>query len=76
MEENVIQINGGTTIILNVSVKSIIYVKKIIFGILLHAVEKWKCLASFIDNSVIRCDETIEETKTVPLNFNEKKDNL
>ena len=40
MEENVIQINGGTTIILNVSVKSIIYEKKIIFGILLHAVEK------------------------------------
>ena len=35
-----------------------------------------KCLASFIDNSVIRCDETIEETKTVPPNFNEKKDNL
>ena len=40
MEENVIEINGGTTINIDVSVKSIIYVKRIIFGILLHAVAK------------------------------------
>ena len=32
-----------------------------------------KYLASIIDNSVIKCDEIIEETKTVPKNFNEKK---
>ena len=32
-----------------------------------------KYLASIIDNSVIMCDEIIEETKTVPTNFNEKK---
>ena len=40
MEKNVIQINGGITINVDVSVKNVIYVKKIIFGILLHAVEK------------------------------------
>ena len=40
MEENVIQINGGTTINVDVSVKNVMYVKKIIFGILLHAVVK------------------------------------
>ena len=34
--ENVIQINGGIIINANVSVKNIIYVKKIIFGILVH----------------------------------------
>ena len=39
MEENVIQINGGITINVNVSVKNM-YVKNIMFGILLHAVAK------------------------------------
>ena len=39
-EKNIIQINDGTTINDNVSVKNVMYVKKIIFGILLHAVEK------------------------------------
>ena len=41
-EKNAIQINGGTTINVNVSVKNIIYVKKIMFGILLHVVVKMK----------------------------------
>ena len=40
MEENVIQINGGITINVDASVKNIIYVKKIILGILLHIVVK------------------------------------
>ena len=31
-----------------------------------------KYLASIIDDSVIMCDEIIEETKTVKTNFNEK----
>ena len=39
MDENVIQIRGGITINVDVSVKNI-YVKKIIFGILLHVVVK------------------------------------
>ena len=40
MEKNVNQITGGITINVDVSVKNIIYVKKIIFGILLHVIVK------------------------------------
>ena len=40
MIENVIQIKKGTMINIDVSLKNIIYVKKIIFGILLHVVAK------------------------------------
>ena len=40
MEENVIQINGGIMINVDVSVKSIIYVKKVMFRILLHVIVK------------------------------------
>ena len=40
MEENVIQVNGGITINVDASVKNIMYVKNIIFGILLHVVVK------------------------------------
>ena len=40
MEENVIQIKKGIMINENASVKSIIYVKKIILGILLHVFMK------------------------------------
>ena len=38
IEENVIQIKTGITINVDVSVKNIIYVKMITFGILLHVV--------------------------------------
>ena len=40
MEENVIQIKSETTIKVDVNVKNNIYVKKIIFGILLYVVVK------------------------------------
>ena len=40
MEENAIQIISGVTINVDVGVKNIIPVKKIIFGILLHLVAK------------------------------------
>ena len=40
MEENAIQIKIGTRINVDVSVKNIIYVKKVIFEILLHLVMK------------------------------------
>ena len=40
MEENEIQIKNGIMINLDVSVKNIIYVKKTVFGILLHVVAK------------------------------------
>ena len=40
MEENVIQISGGIMIIVNVNVKTVMYVKKIMFGILLNVIVK------------------------------------
>ena len=40
MEKNVIQINGGIMVNGNVSVKNVMYVEKIIFGMLLHVVVK------------------------------------
>ena len=40
MEENVIQINGGITIDVDVNVKNVIYVKKIMVGIQLHVIVK------------------------------------
>ena len=38
MEKNEIQIDGEITINVNVIVKNVMYVRKIIFGILLHVV--------------------------------------
>ena len=40
MKVNVIQINGGIMINADVSVKNVMYVKKIMFGILLHVIAK------------------------------------
>ena len=40
MEQNVSQVNGGITINVDVSVKNIIYVKMIMFRILLHVIVK------------------------------------
>ena len=42
INKDVIQINGGITINVDVSVKNIIYIKKIIFGILVHVFLKMK----------------------------------
>ena len=42
MQENVTQINGGIMINVDVSVKNVMYVKKIMFGILLHVIVKMK----------------------------------
>ena len=57
-KQSVIQINGGITINVDVSVENAMYVKKIIFGILLN--ENGKRLESIINYSVITCDEIIE----------------
>ena len=78
MEKNVIQINGGITINVDVCGKNNICVKKIIFRILLYleySSENGKYLTSIIDDSVIMCYEIIDahaeaksyddETKTI-----------
>ena len=40
IEKNVIQINGGITINVGVSVKNVMHMKNVIFGILLRVVAK------------------------------------
>ena len=81
MEENIIQINGWIMIYVNVSVKTSCMWKKIMLGILLHATENGKYLASVIDDLVIACHEVIEsciEDLKAKLHkekiFNEKKE--
>ena len=46
MEQTVIQINGRITNV-NVSVKNVIYVKKIMFGILPHLIVKWEIFGKY-----------------------------
>ena len=47
MEENMIQINGGIMINVDVNVKNVMYVKKIMFGILLQVIVKWKIFSKY-----------------------------
>ena len=47
--------------------------KNVIFGILHYICEDGKYLTTIFNNSVIMCDDIIDETKTVLTNFNEKK---
>ena len=66
MEQHVSQINGGITINVDVSVKSIIYLKKIMFGILLHVIAK---MESIMDDSAIICDEVTESCDKKNVNY-------
>ena len=73
MKENVIQITGWITIHVDVRAKNIIFLKKVIFGMLLDVVAKSKYSASVMEDSMTTCGEVTEEkTKTVTANFNEK----
>ena len=76
MEENAIQVNGGITMNVDVSVKKIIYVKKTMFEILLHVIVKMGNISKYYGDSAITCDEVIESCneviKTIATNFNEK----
>ena len=59
MEENVIQINVGITINVDVSVKNVIYVKNYddyVWNRTTCSCENGKYLASIMDDSVIMCD--------------------
>ena len=47
MGENVFQINGGITINVYVSVKNVMYVKKIICGVSLHVVVKMQIVSKY-----------------------------
>ena len=80
MGENVIRINDGITINVDVSVKKHICKKKYIWNPATCSCKNGKYLASIMDDSAITCDEIIDmkaklndkETKTVQTNFNEK----
>ena len=74
---NVIQIKSGIMVNVKASVKNIIYVKKIIFGILPYSCKNGKHLAYVIDdNSVITCDEIIKETQKLFQKILMKKNQL
>ena len=71
MEEIVIQIKSGIMINVDASKKHICE-KDYILNPTTCSCENGKYLASIIDDSVITWHEIIEETKTIPTNFNEK----
>ena len=86
MEENVIEINSGITKNVDVVVKNVMYIKKIIFGTLyvvgtlyvaISSCENGNYFPSVLDDSAITCDEIIEPrnegTKPIPTNFSKKK---
>ena len=77
MKENLIQINGGIMINVDVSVNSVMCEKKNVWNPATCICKNGKYLASIVDDSAIICVEVIEsrdeEMKTIPTNFNEKK---
>ena len=60
MEENLHEINDGIMINVDVNVKNLIYLKKIMFGILPHVIVKMEKMASIMDNLVIMYVEVTE----------------
>ena len=61
MGKNVIQVSGGITINVNVSVKHVMYMKKdYIQNLATCSCENRKNLASIMNDSVITCDGIIE----------------
>ena len=69
MEQNVTQINGGTTINVEKECE-----KEYVWNPSTCVCENGKYLASIMDDLEISCDEVIksydEEVKTIPTNFN------
>ena len=59
MKENVIQINGGITVNVDVYVENLMY-KKYIWNTATCNSENGKYLAGTMDNSAIMCDKIIE----------------
>ena len=61
VEQNVIQINGEITINVDVSIKNIMYVKKIMFRILLNVIVRMENIHQvLVDDSAFVCDEIIK----------------
>ena len=61
VEQNVIQISGEITINVDVSIKNIMYVKKIMFGIPLNVIVRMENIHQvLVDDSAFVCDEIIK----------------
>ena len=80
MEENVVQINGGIMVNVDVSVKNVMYVKKIVWNHSTCDSENEKYLGTIIYDSAIMCNgiivsykENAEAKSYNETNFNEKK---
>ena len=71
--ENVIQLKSGIMTNVDTRAKTSYIWKYYIWNPATRSCENDKYLASVIYDLLITCDEIIEETKTVPGNFNEKK---
>ena len=71
MEKQVIHINGGITINVDVSVK-MSCMWNYIWNLATCSSERRKYLESIMNDSAITCNKVIEEIKTFPTNFNEK----
>ena len=78
MEENVIQVNGGIMIKMEIkSKKRHVHEKDYIWNPATCSCKNGKYLASIMNDSANTSDKIIdsydEETKTIPTNFNENK---
>ena len=88
MQENIIQINGGITINIDMSVKNAMYVKKVIFRIILYVILKMEniyrilwvnqqlCVMKLLDGDTKAKSnnkaQSYNKTKAVPTSFNEE----
>ena len=75
MVESIIQIKSEILINVDASVKNIYVKRNYIWNPATCSCENGKYLTNIMDNSVITCDEIVEEI-TVPTNFNEKSNLL
>ena len=77
MVENLIRINGGITINIDVSKKRNVYEKDYIWNPATCSCENGEYLGSVMNDSAIIYIEIIEsydeETKTIPTSFNQRK---
>ena len=78
IEKNIIQINGGIIVSVDMSVKNVMYAKKIIFGTYRCSCEYGRYLTSIMDSLAITCDEIknaeaqSNDEEPPPTNFSEK----
>ena len=66
MEETIIQMNGGTMINVDVSVKNVMYGKNIMFGIFLHVIVKMESIQKLLWMKYLEaiiCDEVIDSSR-------------